>query len=126
MSMAPQSRAYVNIDDDIAFIGEQLERLKELAEHKEAADIFGDEDIYDLSVRWGTALAGRLPRMAHYSSMGRLAEADERRFRVLCDDVRAALPLIERFKLARPTFAGSQDDRAGSRRRAKARRLLRN
>ena len=125
MSMAPESHVQVNIDDDVEFLSEQLKRLRELAERKEAADVFGDEDVYDLSIRWGTALAGRLPRMAHYSSIGLLADADERRFRSLCDELLAVSPLIERFKLARPDLTDRRDDRAsGRKRRAPKRRRL--
>ena len=95
MSAAPESPLRVSIDDDLEFLTEQLRRLRELGDQKLADDVFGDEDIYDLSVRWGTALAGRLPRMAHYMSSGLLDEADERRFQSLCDELRAVSPLIE-------------------------------
>ncbi|ORB76339.1 hypothetical protein [Mycobacterium scrofulaceum] len=115
--MAPKSQVQVSIDDDIEFLTEQLERLRALGEEKKAHDVFGDEDIYDLSVRWGTALAGRLPRIAHYSSIGVLDEADERRFQSLCDELRAVSPLIERFKLARPELGDCPDARAGGRHR---------
>lgn len=117
MSVAPKSQVQVSIDDDIEFLTEQLERLRALGEEKKAHDVFGDEDIYDLSVRWGTALAGRLPRIAHYSSIGVLDEADERRFQSLCDELRAVSPLIERFKLARPELGDCPDARASGRHR---------
>ena len=65
MSATPQERAPVSIDDDFGFVTEQIEALKELGHRDEAGDVYADEDVYDLSVRWGTALAGRLPRMAH-------------------------------------------------------------
>lgn len=119
MSATPQERAPVSIDDDFGFVTEQIEALKELGHRDEAGDVYADEDVYDLSVRWGTALAGRLPRMAHYSSRGRLEEADERRFQTLCDELRNVSPLIERFKLTRPDLAGCPDARAGSRHRRK-------
>ncbi|OCB18493.1 hypothetical protein A5675_14280 [Mycobacterium malmoense] len=117
MSVAPKSQVHVSIDDDIEFLSEQLEQLRALGEEKKAGDVFGDEDIYDLSVRWGTALAGRLPRIAHYSSIGLLDEADERRFQSLCDELRAVSPLIDRFKLAHPDLGDCPDARAGGRHR---------
>ncbi|OBI30722.1 hypothetical protein A5711_22705 [Mycobacterium sp. E2238] len=122
--MAPESREQVSIDDDVEFVNEQIKRLKELAEQKGPADVFGDEDVYDLSVRWGTALAGRLPRMAHYSSIGLLTDADERRFQSLRDELRAVSPLIERFKLMRPKLTDSSGEGAGRKRRATKRRRL--
>lgn len=106
ISVARQESVPVSIDDDIQFVSEQLERLRELGDREEVRDIYDDEDVYDLSVRWGTALAGRLPRMAHYSSHGLLDDADERRFQSLCDELRTMSPLIERFKLARPESGG--------------------
>ncbi|ORB44311.1 hypothetical protein BST39_06950 [Mycobacterium paraseoulense] len=115
--MAPESHVHVNIDDDVEFLSEQIERLRYLAEQKEASDVFGDEDVYDLSIRWGTALAGRLPRMAHYSSIGLLSDADERRFQSLCHELQAVGPLIQRFNLARPNLTGRRDDHADDRKR---------
>lgn len=119
MSGAAENPAWVGIDDDMAFLAEQMERLKELGECDRDRDQFGDYDVYDLSVRWGTALAGRLPRIAHYSSAGLLTDADERRFQELCDELRELSPLIERFKLARPDLAGCPDARTSSRHQQK-------
>ncbi|HYY02228.1 MAG TPA: hypothetical protein VE908_22185, partial [Mycobacterium sp.] len=59
---------------------------------------------YDFSIRWGTALAGRLPRLVHYSARGLLDDADERRFQALCDDLRRLSELIDRIGLAQPAF----------------------
>lgn len=118
MSMAPESRELIAIDDDVEFLTEQIAALKSLG----ARDEVDDEDAYDLSIRWGAALAGRLPRMAHYSSRGQLDDADERRFQSLCDELRALSPLIERFKLARPELA---DTPAGDRRARQRKRLFR-
>lgn len=129
MSVAPESSAPVSIDDDVEFLTEQIERLKELGQQDETDDVFDDEDVYDLSIRWGTALAGRLPRMAHYSSVGLLTDADERRFQSLSDELREVSPLIERFKLARPDFVDCPDAQASSghhrkKRATKRKRLL--
>ncbi|OBG38444.1 hypothetical protein [Mycobacterium sp. E3198] len=129
MTTSPEQREPVNIDDDVAFITEQMERLKELGDRDGTGNILDDEDVYDLSVRWGTALAGRLPRIAHYSATGALTDCDEHRFQSLCDGLRELSPLIERFKLTHPDLAGCPDTRANGRHRqkkpaAKRRRLL--
>ncbi|WP_407689001.1 hypothetical protein [Mycobacterium sp. HUMS_1102779] len=109
MNGAAKNPAPVGIDDGVAFLTEQMERLKELGECDSGRDQFGDFGVYDLSVRWGTALAGRLPRIAHYSSAGLLTDDDKRRFQSLCDELRELSPLIERFKLARPDLADRPD-----------------
>lgn len=123
MSVTSESRSPIGIDDDVAFLTEQIEALRQLAER----DDVDDEEIYDLSIRWGTALAGRLPRMAHYDSLGQLVDDDQRRFQSLCDQLRALSPLIEKFDLTRPRLPGSTDGQVsgGRRPRKRASRLLR-
>lgn len=115
MSVASGKRAAMNIDDDVDFITEQIQRLEELAEQNSDRDQLNDEDVYDLSVRWGAALAGRLPRLAYFSSSGLLSDHDERRFQSLCEELRELSPLVERFKLARPDLEDCPDARAGGR-----------
>lgn len=58
-----------------------------------------DEQHSDLSMRWGAALAERLQRVARYSSLGLLGQADERRFQALCEELRTLSDLIDRFEL---------------------------
>lgn len=111
MSVTSENQVPVNIDDDVAFLTEQIEALKQLGQRHDV----DDEEIYDLNIRWGTALAGRLPRVAHYSSLGRLGDDDQRRFESLCDQLRELSPLIERFDLTRPKLPGSNDSRASGR-----------
>lgn len=115
--MAPHDGTPVNIDDDVAFLTEQIEALKQLGQR----DHVDDEEVYDLNIRWGTALAGRLPRMAHYSSLGQLGEDDQRRFESLCHQLRELSPLIERFDLTRPKLPGSTDGRASGQSHARKR-----
>lgn len=117
MSVASHDGTPVNIDDDVALLTEQIEALQRLGQR----DDVDDEEVYDLSIRWGAALAGRLPRMAHYDSLGQLGEDDQRRFRSLCDQLRELSPLIERFDFARPRFAGSTDGQANRGRHARKR-----
>jgi hypothetical protein len=112
---AAQEENHVTIDDDVALITEQIEALKELG-HYEDVD---DDAIYDLSIRWGAALAGRLPRLVHYSRLGQLNEADERRFQSLCDELRAQSELIDRFDLVHPAFTA-----APTRKKQRATQLL--
>lgn len=117
MSAAPNDGTPVSIDDDVAFLTEQIEALERLGQR----DDVDDEAVYDLNIRWGTALAGRLPRVAHYSSLGRLGDDDQRRFESLCDRLRELSPLIERFDLTRPKLPGSTDGQASDRSRVRKR-----
>jgi hypothetical protein len=90
----------ITIDDDVAWLSEQIQALKQLGRQDDVTD--GEK--YDFSIRWGTALAGRLPRLVHYSSRGLLGEADERRFQALCDELRGLSDLIDRMGVAQPVF----------------------
>lgn len=117
MSAAPNNGTPVNIDDDVAFLTEQIEAVKQLGRR----DDVDDEEVYDLNIRWGTALAGRLPRLAHYSSLGQLGDDDQRRFAALCEQLRELSPLIERFDLTRPKLPGATDGRASGRGHARKR-----
>jgi hypothetical protein len=92
--------APITIDDDVELLTEQIQALKQLGQNGEVSD--GEK--YDFSIRWGTALAGRLPRLVHYSSRGLLADADERRFQALCDELRGLSDLIDRIGLVQPVF----------------------
>lgn len=97
------TRAAVDIDDDVALITQQINALKEL-EKKDDEGPISEGQRYDFSIRWGTVLAGRLRRLVHYSSLGQLDDADERRFHALCDELGKLSHLIDRFRLARPSF----------------------
>jgi hypothetical protein len=108
MSAAQEHPVPISIDDDVELLTEQIEALKALGEQDEV----GENRIYDFSIRWGTALAGRLPRLVHYSSLGLLDEPDESRFRALCTELRGLSNLIARFKLAQPDFTDSPPAKA--------------
>jgi hypothetical protein len=95
-----ESPASVTIDDDVELLTEQIQALKQLGQQDEVSD--GQK--YDFSIRWGTALSGRLPRLVYYSSRGLLDEADERRFQALCDELRELSGLIDRIGLVQPVF----------------------
>jgi len=88
----------ISIDDDVAVLTEQLRALQDLGQRSEV----DDEQIYDLSIRWGTAMAGRLRRLVYYHSRGLLDDDAERCFAVVCDELRNVADLLERFDLARP------------------------
>ncbi|WP_409426936.1 hypothetical protein [Mycobacterium sp. SMC-11] len=90
----------ISIDDDVAVLTEQLRALQDLGRHSDV----DDEQIYDLSIRWGTAMAGRLRRLVYYHSRGLLDDDAECRFAVLCDELRDVADLVERFGLARPAL----------------------
>lgn len=98
----------VGVDDDFEWINEQVQALKQLGEKEELAE----GESYDFSIRWGTALAGRLRRLVHYSAQRMLTEADERRFQALCDELRGLSGLIDRFELAHPVFTDSSPAKA--------------
>ena len=97
------TRTAVEIDDDVELITGQIKALKQLASQDDQEAI-SEGQRYDFSIRWGTVLAGRLRRLVHYSSLGRLDDGDERRFRALCDELRTLSHLIDRFRLAHPDF----------------------
>jgi hypothetical protein len=96
-----QKPAPITIDDDVEWLTEQIQTLKELG-HKDEVD---QGEKYDFSIRWGTALAGRLPRLVYYSARGLLDAADERRFQALCDELRGLSDVIDRIGLAQPVFS---------------------
>jgi hypothetical protein len=99
--------APITIDDDVEWLTEQIQALKQLGSQGEV----DDGQKYDFSIRWGTALAGRLPRLLHYSSRGLLAKADERRFQALCDELRGLSDVIDRIGLARPVLTPAAERR---------------
>lgn len=104
MSGAQQhNRVSVSIDDDVAWLTEQIDALRQLG----SKDEVDEEECYDVSIRWGTALAGRLRRLVHYSSLSQLNDVDERRYQELCDELRSVSGLTERFGFAQPIFTDS-------------------
>jgi hypothetical protein len=102
----------ITIDDDVEWLTEQIQGLKQLGQQ----DDVDEGQKYDFSIRWGTALAGRLPRLVHYSSRGLLDEADERRFQALCDELRGLSDLIDRIGLTQPVFSDTPSAKAKRRR----------
>ena len=107
-----EKSAPITIDDDVEWLNEQIQALKKLGRQDEVTD----SEKYDLSIRWGTALAGRLPRLVHYSSRGLLDDADEHRFKTLCDELRGLSDLIDRIGLIQPVFSETEPRQATSRR----------
>jgi hypothetical protein len=106
----------ISIDDDVEWLTEQMQALKELGQQDEVTD--GEK--YDFSIRWGIALAGRLPRLVHYSSRGLLDDADERRVQQVFDELKGLSDLIDRIGLVRPVF--TEPTPAKSRRGLRSRR----
>lgn len=90
----------INIDDDIEILTGQVRALRRLGDRESV----GDAEIYDFSIRWGAALAGRLPRLVYYSAQGRLTDADQQRFGSLCDELRAVAVLAGNLGLALPAL----------------------
>ena len=116
-----QKPAAITIDDDVEWLTEQIAALKQLGQKDEVTE--GEK--YDFSIRWGTALAGRLPRLVHYSSRGLLDEADERRFQALCDEMHGLAELIDRIGLVQPVFSSVPPAAAKRRREPKPARSRR-
>lgn len=108
MSVEQQTAVPVGIDDDFELLAEQIAALKQLG----AKDEVGEGESYDLSIRWGTALAGRLRRLVHYSAQGRLGVDDENRFQSLCAELRGLTDLIDRFGFAHPVFTDTPPAKA--------------
>ncbi|UXA09485.1 hypothetical protein KXD96_21495 [Mycobacterium sp. SMC-2] len=115
--MASEGRAPVSIDADVELLAGQINALEALG-RKGSVD---DAELYDFSVRWGAALAGRLPRLVHYSSLGLLDGADRQRFQSLCEDLRRVSDLAERLRLPRPVLPGDQAAAAKDHRRLRMR-----
>lgn len=90
----------ISVDDDVALLTEQVEELKRLGIDGPA----GDGEVYDFSIRWGTALAGRLPRLIHYYRLGALSNTDAHRVRTLWDELRAVSALAAGYGLACPAL----------------------
>lgn len=70
-----------------------------------AADTSKKQDsarVYDFSIRWGTMLAGRLERLAHYHGRGELRPRERERYERLRTELRDALPAMRELGLARP------------------------
>jgi hypothetical protein len=116
-----QKPAAITIDDDVEWLTEQIAALKQLGQKDDVTE--GEK--YDFSIRWGTALAGRLPRLVHYSSRGLLDDADERRFQALCDEMRGLAELIDRIRLVQPVFSSAPPAAAKRRREPKPARSRR-
>lgn len=93
----------IDIDDDIELLNEQIAALRQL-DDLSGREPVSDAQRYDLSIRWGTALAGRLRRLMYYSTRGMLEDADEHRFQALCGELRALSEAIERLGLTQPLF----------------------
>jgi hypothetical protein len=101
----------VDVGGDVELIRQQIAALKELAATDDHEPI-SEGRRYDISIRWGTVLAGRLRRLVHYSSSGRLDDAGERRFQELCQELRTLSPVIDRFRLAQPDFTDGRPAKA--------------
>lgn len=90
----------VGIMADIDVVEARLREVRDLAADPDrAAD---EQRVYDVSIRWGAVLCGRLQRLDHYASRGKLAPAEATRYRELLAALAAALPLIDRLGLGRP------------------------
>lgn len=89
------------IHRDLDIVSAEVAALRALASDPDKA---GDgARVYDFSIRWGVLMSGRLIRLEHYYRAGELTREQERSYRGLRSDLKEAMPLIERFGIARPT-----------------------
>jgi len=88
-------------DADLDFLFGQLDQLLRLAKNPDAASD-GDQR-YDLSIRWGVLLSGRLQRVLHYARRGELTVNEQERFVELCSRLRDAAPVARALGVADPT-----------------------
>jgi hypothetical protein len=102
MSAQPEDQTAIGVDDDVELIKRQIAALRELGQRGSVSE----DEIYDFSIRWGTVLAGRVRRLAHYSALGLLAEADTAKFQALREELAELSGLIDGFRLTRPRLAG--------------------
>lgn len=102
MDDKPRNRV-VGVDNDLDLIFAQVQALHELASDPDKAQ--DSARVYDFSIRWGTLLHGRLERLAYYHGRAQLAPDEQQRYATLRSELRAALPLVERLGLARPSVA---------------------
>ena len=107
MSAQPEHQTAVGVDDDVELIKRQITALRELGQRGSVSE----DEIYDFSIRWGTVLAGRVRRLAHYSALGLLADADTAKFHAVREELDELTGLIDRFRLTRPRLAGDADPR---------------
>lgn len=89
------------VDEDLDMLFSEVEALHRLAGDPQAAA--DRARVYDFSIRWGTLLAGRLPRIDHYHRRGDLTPDERARYAALRTALREALPMMERLDIARPT-----------------------
>ncbi|WP_433501169.1 hypothetical protein ACQP1K_13170 [Sphaerimonospora sp. CA-214678] len=95
---------------DLDMLFGEVEALRELAGDPQASA--DQARVYDFSIRWGTLLAGRLPRLEHYYRNGGLTPDERARYDALRVALREALPMVERLGIARPSIPlGGADDR---------------
>lgn len=88
------------IGRDLELVAAGLAGLRELASDPRKAE--DDARIYDFRIKWGVLISGRLKRLEHYHRAGELTQGQERRYRDLKRELRAATPEAERLGLARP------------------------
>lgn len=111
MSDEPASSRVVAAHADLDLMFAQVTALRELASDPDKAQ--DSARVYDFSIRWGTLVHGRLERLAYYHGRGELTLDEQARYESLRRELREALPLLERFGLARPSAAlGGTDPRS--------------
>lgn len=96
-------RNVIGADADLDELFAQIDALRVLADGTQREP--GRDEIYDFSIRWGTLISGRLPRLAYYNNRGELSPLQEQRFRTLCDELRSVRSLVDRLGIVQPRIA---------------------
>jgi|SRR5690625_1686552 len=93
----------VDIDADLDIIAEQIAILRNLSAQPQVSDA----TLYDFSIRWGTVLAGRVPRLIHYRDHRLLSATDSDRVHDVCAQLRALTARARRLGLAVPRLGST-------------------
>jgi hypothetical protein len=89
------------IDRDLSMIFTETEALRSLtSDPNEAKD---GSRVYDLSIRWGVLMSGRLKRLEHYYRAGEPMEYQKQRYRELRRELEASMLLVERLGISPPS-----------------------
>lgn len=90
-------------DVDLELLFDQVAAVRQLARDVERKP---DPDrVYDVSIRWGTLLSGRLARLTYYADRGELSPPEQARYEQLQDDLRDVTPAAVRLGLHPPDVA---------------------
>lgn len=86
-------------DTDLDLLFDQVEAVRRLAGQERDPD---PDRVYDVSIRWGTLLSGRLARLTYYADRGELSPSEQGRYEALREELRDLAPAVVRLGLSPP------------------------